>query len=150
MEAAAYILKPEPKFYLFFDSVSGAHFTGLWKVNPHPTFCRRCFELTLQKFLSWAKHFLSCSVPKMKCYIYFFIFYWSRIYIQASLGLSGKESVCQYRRRVFDPWVRKIPWRRKWKPTLVFLPGKSHGQRSLAGYSPWDCKRVGHNSVTEQ
>ena len=36
----------------------------------------------------------------------------------------------------FDPWVRKIPWRRKWHPTPVFLPGKSHGQRSLEGYSP--------------
>ena len=35
----------------------------------------------------------------------------------------------------FDPWVRKIPWRRKWKPTPVNLPGKSHGQRSLVGYS---------------
>ena len=40
----------------------------------------------------------------------------------------------------FDPWVGKIPWRRKWQPTPVFLPGKSHGQRSLAGYSPWGCK----------
>ena len=37
----------------------------------------------------------------------------------------------------FDPWVRKISWRRKWQPTPVFLPGESHGQRSLAGYSPW-------------
>ena len=40
----------------------------------------------------------------------------------------------------FDPWVKEIPWRRKWQPTPVFLPGVSHGQRSLAGYSPWDCK----------
>ena len=40
----------------------------------------------------------------------------------------------------FDPWVRKIHWSRKWQPTPVFLPGKSHGQRSLAGYSPWGCK----------
>ena len=39
-----------------------------------------------------------------------------------------------------DPWVGKIPWRRKWQPTPVFLPGKSHGQRSLAGYSPWTLK----------
>ena len=39
-----------------------------------------------------------------------------------------------------DPWVRKIPWRRKWHPTPVFLPGKSHGQRSLVGYNPWVCK----------
>ena len=41
---------------------------------------------------------------------------------------------CQ--RHEFDPWVRKIPWRRKWQPTPVFLPGESHRQRSLAGYSP--------------
>ena len=40
----------------------------------------------------------------------------------------------------FHPWVRKIPWRRKWPPTAVFLPGESHGQRSLVGYSPRGCK----------
>ena len=50
---------------------------------------------------------------------------------------SGKESACQSRRHGFDPWVGKIPWRRKWQPTPVFLPGESCGQRSLAGYSPW-------------
>ena len=44
----------------------------------------------------------------------------------------------------FDPWVEKI-WRRKWQPAPVFLPGECHGQRSLAGYSPWGRKRVGHN-----
>ena len=37
----------------------------------------------------------------------------------------------------FDPWVGKIPWRREWLPTLVFLPRESHGQRSPVGYSPW-------------
>jgi len=42
----------------------------------------------------------------------------------------------------FDPWVRKTPWRRKWQPTPVFLPGESHGQRSLAGYSPWGHKEL--------
>ena len=46
--------------------------------------------------------------------------------------------------------VRKIPWRRKWQPTLAFLPGKSHGQRSLAGYSPQGHKRVGHDLVIKQ
>ena len=40
------------------------------------------------------------------------------------------------KRRRFDPWVRKIPWRRAWQPTPVFLPEESHGQRSLVGYSP--------------
>ena len=44
----------------------------------------------------------------------------------------------------FDPLIGKIPWSRKWHPTQVFLVGKSHGQRSLAGYSPWGC-RVGHD-----
>ena len=42
--------------------------------------------------------------------------------------------------RGFDPWDRKIPWRRAWQPTPVFLPGKSHGQRSLACYSPYNQK----------
>ena len=42
----------------------------------------------------------------------------------------------------FYPWVGKIPWRREWQPTLVFLFGKSHGQRSLVDYSPWCCKRA--------
>ena len=58
-------------------------------------------------------------------------------------GASGKESACRCRRlqrHGFHPWVGNIPWRRKWQPTPVFLPGKSHGQRSLAGYSPWGCK----------
>ena len=37
----------------------------------------------------------------------------------------------------FNPWVRKVPWKRKWQPTPVFLSGKSYGHRSLVGYSPW-------------
>ena len=51
--------------------------------------------------------------------------------------LSSKESACQCRRHRFDPWIGKILWTRKQQSTLVFLPGKSHGQRSLADYSPW-------------
>ena len=56
--------------------------------------------------------------------------------------LSGNESTYQCRRCRFYPWVRKIPWRRKWQPTPVFLPGESHGQRSLVGYSPQGQKKV--------
>ena len=52
------------------------------------------------------------------------------------LWLSGNESACQCRRGGFDPWIGKIPQRRKWQPTPAFLPGKSQGRRSLAGYSP--------------
>ena len=53
-------------------------------------------------------------------------------------GTGGKKPSWQWRRPRFNPWVRKIPWRRAWQPTPVFLPGESHGQRSLVGYSPWD------------
>ena len=50
--------------------------------------------------------------------------------------LSGTESTCQCRRREFDPWVRNIPWRKKWRTAPVFLPGTSHGQKSLVGRVP--------------
>ena len=57
-------------------------------------------------------------------------------------GTSGKDSTCQCRRHEncgFNPWAEKTPWSRKWQ---VFLPGKSHGQGSLLGYSQWSCKEL--------
>ena len=60
-------------------------------------------------------------------------------------GISGKELVCQckrHTRRGFDPWARKISWRRTWQPTPIFVPGESHGQRILVGYSPWGLKEL--------
>ena len=53
----------------------------------------------------------------------------------------------QFRRPGFDPWVEKIPWRWKWQPVAVFLPGEFHGQGSLADYSPWGHKE---SDITEQ
>ena len=67
--------------------------------------------------------------------------------------LSGKESTCQCRRHKrlgFNSWVGVVPWKRKWQPTPVFLCGKSQGQRSLAGYRPWDCRIFRYNLVTKQ
>ena len=55
---------------------------------------------------------------------------------------AGKASACKCRRPGFDPWITKIPWRRKWQPTPVLLPGKSHWQRSLVDYSPRDRKEL--------
>jgi len=58
---------------------------------------------------------------------------------------SGTEFTYQcrrHRRHGLDLWAGKIPWSRKWQPTPVFLPGKSHGQRSLGRYSPWDRKDI--------
>ena len=72
---------------------------------------------------------------------YFVCLYFKIVWILYHLcGLSGKVSTYQCRRCEFDPWVGKIPWRRKWPPTPVFLSGKSHRQRSLVGYSPRDLK----------
>ena len=65
---------------------------------------------------------------------------------------SGKEFAClskRYKRCGFHPWVRKIPWR-KWQPTPVFLPGESHRQRSLVGYSPWGHKELDTTEATKQ
>ena len=67
---------------------------------------------------------------------------------QVAQWLKKKNKpTCQCRRCGFDPWVGKIPWRRKWQPTPIFLPGKFHGQESLEGYSPWGHKRFGHNKT---
>jgi len=58
-------------------------------------------------------------------------------------GASGKELACQfrkYKRCGFNPCVREIPWIRKWQPTPVFFPRKSHGQRNPTSYSPWGHK----------
>ena len=66
-------------------------------------------------------------------------------------GATGKEHACQSRRHKrcgFDFWVEKIPWRRKWQSTPEFLPRKSHGQRSLAGYSPWGHKESDTTDAT--
>ena len=76
-------------------------------------------------------------------------------FISCLLSYMGASVVAQLGKNLpaipetqFVSWVRKIPWRRKWQPTPVFLPGKSQGQRSLVGYSPWG-HRVGHDSVTK-
>ena len=68
----------------------------------------------------------SGSNSNLLLFNYFWLLWW----------FISKESACRCRRLRFDPCAGKIPWRREWLPTLVFLSGKSHGQRSLAGYSP--------------
>ena len=63
------------------------------------------------------------------------------------MAKNPSANACRHKRCEFDLWVRKIPWRRKWQPTPVFLLGESHGQRSLAGYSPRGRKE---SDMTEQ
>ena len=75
-------------------------------------------------------------------------------YIKLDLpgGTRDKELSCQCRRckrHRLNPWVYKIPWRRAWQPTPVFLSGESHGQRCRAGYSPWGRKELDTTEVTQ-
>ena len=77
--------------------------------------------------------------------------YSSFLKLNLKLVFSGKESAYQCKRHKgcrFDPWVGKIPWRRAWQLTPVFLPRESHGQRSLVGYSPLDHKQSDMTEVT--
>ena len=68
--------------------------------------------------------------------------YLSRKIKRVNTCIDGKESACQCRRHRFSPWVGKMPWTRKWQPTLVFLPGEFHGQKNLVGYNPWGRKEL--------
>ena len=75
------------------------------------------------------------------------LFYWGYYAWRTPLWLRWLRICLQWRRPGFDPWIRKIPRRREWLPTPVFLTGISHGQRSLVGYSPWGRKE---SDTTEQ
>ena len=81
--------------------------------------------------IRFVEHFLSLEMALLVMLYY-------------SVGLSpwlrSRESTCHCKGYALNPWIRDIPWRRKFQPSLVFLPGKSHGQRSLVGYSPWGHK----------
>ena len=80
-----------------------------------------------------------------------FWYFWANLVLRGlPWWLSCKESARQCRRRGLDPWLRKIRWRRKWQPTPVFLPGEFHGQRGLAGYSPWGRKNWTHLATKQQ
>ena len=119
-----------------------------WQRSPTPS------KWYNESFMAWAnqrvgrrrEHWVSGSSPDFASVVPF-------TYSLTTKGvprwLSGKESACQYRRHRrfrFDFWVEEIPWRRKWQPTSIFLPGTLHGQRSLAGrLQCTGSLRVGHD-----
>ena len=93
----------------------------------------RCLRNTENSWLAWWTCWSPFPVLILSCYTA----WWG-----LPRWLSGKESTCQCRRHRFNFRVGKIPWKRKWQPTAVFLLGKSHGQRGLAGYNPWGHKEL--------
>ena len=90
---------------------------------------------------SFLKNFYSVSIVAAPIYIpNNNVPFLKRWYVNCSNHFGPPWWLCGKEHR-FDPWGGKIPWRRKGQLISVFLPGKSYGQRSLAGYSPWGCKR---------
>ena len=116
----------------------------------------------------WLSHSSYCicwvdtvqSVLYTLSYLFLMVILWGGYFLSIYLSgfrrlpkwLSGKEFTCQCRRCRkcgFDPCVGKIPWKRTWQPTPVCVPGKSHRQRSLEGYSPWGCKEPDTTEATK-
>ena len=123
----------QPRDWNFVSCIAGGFFT-CWAIRE-----------------TWYTHISRHQVAHLKYIQLLFVSYTS---VLGFLSASGKEPTCQYRRQKrtgFDPWVRKIPWRRKWQlalPFMVFLSGESHGQRSLEGYGPWGHKESDTTDAT--
>ena len=88
-----------------------------------------------------------CKWILTACACLLFFFFKHSLFWGFPGSLVSKESICSAGDPSSIPGFGKIPWRRKWKPTPVFLPGESHGQRCLVGYSPWGHKE---SDMTEQ
>ena len=104
-----------------------------WNINYYPTSCHSSIIIYLGNFQPGSQ------TIAFSCFAFTI---WVKVEGFPS-GVSGKVSACQWRRckrHRFDTWVGKIPQSKKWQPTPVFLPGKSHGQRNLVDYSPWSRK----------
>ena len=110
-----------------------------WEAESYPLCHQGILSSPILMHVSKSSSFLRLNIIALHVYT---IFYLS---IHLLRWLSWQRVWQQCRRPRFDPWIGKIPWRRKWQPTPVFLPRESQGQRGLAGYSSWGCKRVGHD-----
>ena len=100
----------------------------------------KSLKFWLSMFSMYYRNSLSLNLKKKNEWggirtLLLYLLYRNVLFMGPPWWLSGRESTWQSRRHELDPWVGKIPWRRKWQPTPVFLPGKFHGQRNLAGYT---------------
>ena len=111
---------------------SPKHFKGIF--TPYPGDAP-----LITRSRKWLQSYISNYIPSMISPEGSFLFNGFKSFPGGSVG---KRVLLQCRRPGFDSLVGKIPWRKAWQPTPVFLPGESHGQRSLVGYSPWGLARV--------
>ena len=122
-------------------SVKSGHISTLLKIFQwHP-----CALMKSSKLLQVASRALQdlmapYSFSILPTTTVFFKWHWPTFASPMAQAVRDPLQCKKHKRHGFNPWVRKIPWRRKWQPTPVFLPGKSRVQRGLADYSSWDHK----------
>ena len=128
-------------YILDVNSLSGIWFANIFSHFVGCLFAFLCFSMHKSSQFWWSSSFLLLLLLLcFKCYI---LIHWgSQVAQWWRFHLSMQE--------MFDPWLGKILWRRAWQPTPVFLPGKSHRQKNLMGYSTWGSQRVGQDPATEQ
>ena len=112
-----------------------------YHIHPCSSLLPACYCRLITTVSTWRNSVLECRIPSYSRMLLQYITMESNMYKCMGFPHGSVGKIClQCRRPGFDSWVGKTPWRRKWQSTPVFLPGKSHGERSLAGYSPWGCK----------
>ena len=150
----------ERKLQFFFDSfleaVSILHFPTLrchvWfaSSSAHNIF-DIIFDLNLTKTAFGGYNPLTTQFTHLKCTTKWLLAYSESCdHLHKAVALVVKNLPANSGGLRVNPWVGKIPWRSKWQPTPVFLPGESHGQRSLAGYGPWGRKEPDRTEPTWQ
>ena len=129
--------------YFLSDLQKMLSYSGRWYLPSN--YCSVC-GLTFRFYILWSSQILRTKIRTVFKVLLFnkirqciYTFKTGLTDLKKSCSMF-KEPACQCRRCGFDPWVREIPWRGKWQATPVLLPGKFHGQKSLAGYSPRNCK----------
>ena len=123
--------------------VPGTYILGAVNIFQYISCCSHWLLLLLRWYMlsGCIIQFLINPILPLSCHHLF-----SSISLGFPGGSDGKVSACNAGDMDgFDPWVRKIPWRRKWQSTPGLLPGKFHGWTSLAGYSPWGRKELRHD-----
>ena len=100
-----------------------------------------CLATLSNSSQTWSSLTIECGKPQRMCSVHR-----SPIDFLLAQMVSLRSPNCH---KMHETWVEKIPWRRKWQPTPVFLPGESHGRRTLAGYSPWGRKETQQSNWTE-
>ena len=134
--------KLNPSYIFFFPipSMQQIHIlviTGCLYTVPFEAHCKHCTDIFVWIFIVVFSPWHLCLL----LHSFWFVLSSIRVVFHGLLWWLRWLRIClQFRRPRFDPWLEKIPWRREWLPTAMFLPGKSHEQRSLVNYSPWGCK----------